>query len=97
MGTDLELLRAKDVAPMLGVGVRRVLQLARAGRVPAVREGRGVRFPRAALQLWLAGRTALALASLEPQPDPGSHAANESEPNCPVLPVEPCSHRAKPD
>jgi excisionase family DNA binding protein len=50
MRNRVEMLRARDIAPMLGVGVRRVLQLAREGWLPAVRAGRAVRFPRLALE-----------------------------------------------
>ena len=64
MRTEIELLRARDVGRLLGVGPRRVLQLARAGRVPAVREGRSVLFPRLALDRWLAARAEEALLAI---------------------------------
>lgn len=48
------LLRAADVAELLGVPKARVYALAREGRFPgAVRIGRGVRFEPAAVQAWL--------------------------------------------
>jgi excisionase family DNA binding protein len=65
MRTDVEFLRARDVAPLLGVGVRRVLQLATAGRLPTVREGRSVLFPRTALDRWLASRAEEALMAIK--------------------------------
>jgi excisionase family DNA binding protein len=48
-----EMLRAEDIAPMLGVSRSRIYQLVRAGTIPAVRDGRVVWIPRRAMELWL--------------------------------------------
>jgi len=53
MGIVVEMLRASDVAPLLGVTTRRVYQLIRAGRLPGLRTGRAVRIPRRAWEQWL--------------------------------------------
>ena len=66
----VELLRARHVAEMLDVSPRRVLQLARERRIPAVRTGpRAIRFPKAAVEAWLASRVEKALAGLVEQVD----------------------------
>jgi excisionase family DNA binding protein len=70
MRTKMELLRAKDVAPMLGVGTRRVLQLVREGRLPAVRAGRAVRFPRLAVEACFRQWTEQALEDMSRTPPP---------------------------
>jgi excisionase family DNA binding protein len=65
MPNEVEFLRAADVAPMLGVTTRRVHQLARAGRIPVVREGRAVLIPRRAWEQWLDLRADEALAAVQ--------------------------------
>jgi excisionase family DNA binding protein len=50
-------LRARDIAPLLGVSSQRVAQLLREGRIPAVREGRSVLVPRPAWDAWIRQRT----------------------------------------
>jgi excisionase family DNA binding protein len=49
------LLTAKEVASELGLTPFRVYELARLGLLPSIRLGRSVRFPREALENWLAG------------------------------------------
>ena len=51
------LLRASEVAAVLGIGRTKVFELLRTGDLPAVRLGRCVRVPRAALAMWIAERT----------------------------------------
>jgi len=58
-------LSARDLAPLLGVTPRRVHQLIRAGRLPALREGRSVWVPRAAWEQWLQRRAEAALAAVQ--------------------------------
>lgn len=53
MSKQLDLLKAADIAPMLGVTTGRVYQLIAAGRIPAVRLGRAIRVPRRAWEAWL--------------------------------------------
>jgi len=64
MPNEVEFLRARDVAPMLGVTQRRVHQLARARRIPFVRQGRAVLIPSRAWNEWLEMRRGEALAVL---------------------------------
>lgn len=55
---DRPFLRVADVAPLLGVTSGRVYQLIAAGEIPAVRVGRSLRVPRAALDAWVERCTA---------------------------------------
>ncbi len=50
---DEPLLTAHDVAGLLGVKPSTVYELTRAGRLPAVKVGRAIRFLRADLEAWL--------------------------------------------
>jgi excisionase family DNA binding protein len=52
------LLRVEEVAQLLGLGRTRTFQMVSAGQLPVVRIGRFVRIPRAALEEWIAERTA---------------------------------------
>jgi excisionase family DNA binding protein len=73
METEVQLLRAWEVAPMLGVTTRRVYQIIRAGRLPALHEGRSVVVPRLALEEWLRRRANEALAGMaQPTREPES-------------------------
>lgn len=58
------MLRAADVARLLGVSRSRVYQLGRAGALPVVRQGRSVLIPRPAFEAWLGERSARALAGM---------------------------------
>ena len=59
-----ELLKPADVAPALGVTLRRIYQLIAKRELPAIRVGGAVRIPRAAWEEWLRNRSEAALASL---------------------------------
>jgi len=50
------LLRAEEVARLLGVGRTKVYELMATGELPAARIGRLVRVPRPALDCWIAER-----------------------------------------
>lgn len=56
-GTVRELVRAEEVAIVLGVGRSKVFEMLRAGELPVVRLGRSVRIPRRALDRWIEQRT----------------------------------------
>lgn len=58
-----EFLRPADIAPLLGVTSGRVYQLIAAGTIPATRVGGSIRIPRAAWDVWLAGRAQEALST----------------------------------
>ncbi|MBV9851647.1 MAG: helix-turn-helix domain-containing protein [Armatimonadetes bacterium] len=62
--TDCEFLTTLEVARHLRVTPRQVAILAASGRLPFVRQGRLLRFPRQAWETWLAQQNAAALASL---------------------------------
>lgn len=51
------LLRASEVAAILGIGRSTVFELAASGELPVVRIGRSVRVPRHALYRWIEERT----------------------------------------
>jgi excisionase family DNA binding protein len=51
------LLRAGEVARLLGLGRSTVFALLAAGELPVIRIGRSVRVPRAALERWIDERT----------------------------------------
>ncbi len=53
MSKQQDLLKAADVAAILGVTTGRVYQLIAAGRIPGVRLGRAIRVPRRAWEAWL--------------------------------------------
>ena len=50
---EREMLKAADVAPLLGVTTGRVYQLISSGVLPATRLGRSVRIPREVWKAWL--------------------------------------------
>jgi excisionase family DNA binding protein len=58
---EKELMRPADLAPALGVGVRRIYQLISTGEIPAIRVGGSLRIPRLAWQSWLWERSEAAL------------------------------------
>ena len=69
--TQKQILTARDVAAVLGVGVCRVHQMLAAGELPSVRvgsKGGGVRIPRKAFDAYLAAVNASACASLTADP-----------------------------
>ena len=51
------LLKAGDVAKLLGLGRSKVFGMLAVGELPVVRIGRSVRVPRAALERWVAEHT----------------------------------------
>ena len=56
--TDLPLLlRAEEAAKLLSLGRSTVFQMLATGELPAVRVGRAVRVPRAALEQWVRERS----------------------------------------
>ncbi len=50
------LLRAEEVAELLGIGRTKVFEMISAGELPTVRIGRCVRIPRLELQAWVTSR-----------------------------------------
>lgn len=50
-------LRAREVAHLLGIGYVRVYELAHAGELPVIRLGRRMLFPRDGLKNWLEQKT----------------------------------------
>lgn len=54
---DRMLLRADEVAVVLGVGRSKAYELMASGELPVIRIGRLVRVPRHALDQWIADRT----------------------------------------
>lgn len=52
-----ELLRAEEVAEVLGIGRSKVFEMLRTGELPVVRMGRAVRVPKGALAKWIESRT----------------------------------------
>jgi len=54
---DRLLLNATEVARLLGLGRSTIFSLLAAGELPAIRIGRSVRVPRAALERWIEDRT----------------------------------------
>lgn len=53
---DSMLLRADEVAELLGLGRTKVFELIAAGELPLIRIGRSVRVPRWALEEWVRER-----------------------------------------
>jgi len=51
------LLKAGDVAKLLGLGRSKVFAMLAGGELPVIRIGRSVRVPRAALEDWIADHT----------------------------------------
>src|SRR5712692_11530615 len=51
------LLKAEDVAKLLGLGRSKVFAMLAIGELPVIRIGRSVRVPRAALEDWIAEHT----------------------------------------
>jgi len=51
------LLKAGEVAKLLGLGRSKVFAMLAVGELPVIRIGRSVRVPRAALERWIAERT----------------------------------------
>lgn len=72
-------LRARDVAPLLGVCVARVYQLMQEGELPSISIGRTVVIPRPAWDRWLEEKTQQALA----------RTAKASQPKPPKPPKKP--------
>lgn len=58
-----ELLRAEDVAQMMNIGKSTVYLLVKENRIPYVRFGESVRFPRHEIEAWLAEQVRRPLAS----------------------------------
>jgi len=58
-GPDMEplLLKAGDVAKLLGLGRSKVFAMLAVGELPVIRIGRSVRVPRAALEGWISEQT----------------------------------------
>lgn len=64
MENSRAMLRPADLVPLLGVSRNRIYQLLAKGALPAVREGRAIRIPRAAWETWLQWRSKEALGSV---------------------------------
>lgn len=60
-----DFLTSAEAGERLGVKGRQVVKLARMGRVPCVKHGRCLRFPRAAWDTWIAEQNAEALAGVK--------------------------------
>ena len=75
---EKELMRPADLAPALGVGVRRIYQLISTGEIPAIRVGGSLRIPRLAWQSWLWERSEAALKLAGERPTENAP-ATESE------------------
>ena len=61
-----DFLSTTEAGERLGITGRRVQEMIKEGRLPAVRQGRNYRIPRRAYEDWLAGLSAAALASVVP-------------------------------
>jgi len=59
------MLKASDVAPLLGLTTGRIYQMIAAGTLPATRVGRSVRIPRAAWDSWLQEQSREATAQMQ--------------------------------
>jgi excisionase family DNA binding protein len=57
MGLDPLLLKAPEVAKLLGLGRSKVFAMVAAGELPVIRIGRSVRIPRQALERWIRDET----------------------------------------
>jgi excisionase family DNA binding protein len=71
---EKELMRPADLAPALGVGVRRIYQLISTGEIPAIRVGGSLRIPRLAWRSWLWERSEAALKLAGERPAENVHA-----------------------
>jgi excisionase family DNA binding protein len=65
---DERLLRAEEVAKLLGIGRWKTYEMITRGELPVLRIGRLIRVPRPALDAWIVANTAGAASS-------GDHAA----------------------
>ncbi len=63
--TEKDFLSTKDVGEKLGIGISQVQRLVKAGRLPHVRNGRRIIFPRPAWEAFVAGQTTSALAGMK--------------------------------
>ncbi len=57
MGLEPLLLKAPEVAKLLGLGRSKVFAMVAAGELPVIRIGRSVRIPRQALERWIRDQT----------------------------------------
>ena len=57
MGLEPLLLKAPEVAKLLGLGRSKVFAMVAAGELPFIRIGRSVRVPREALEQWIRDHT----------------------------------------
>ena len=71
MKESRQMFRAADLAPLLGVCRSRIYQLIADGTLPAIRQGRAIRIPRAAWERWLAAQADRALAAVGSVASPG--------------------------
>ena len=58
----MEMLKASDIAPQLGLTSGRVYQLIQKGVIPSVKCGRSVRIPKRDWEKWLAKQNQIAIA-----------------------------------
>lgn len=61
----MEMLRARDVASLLGITPAGVYKMMKEGRLPFVRLGRSIRIPRAAWNTWLEDKSIAALSAMQ--------------------------------
>lgn len=91
------LLKAAEVAQLLGLGRSKVFAMLGVGELPVVRMGRSVRVPRAALERWIVERTQDASRGQDDRP-PFSTSATCGHPRPDAGPTAgvgpPCSSRA---
>lgn len=66
MSTDVQILKARDVSQMLGIGLSTVYRAVENGQLPAIRIGKALRFRRDAIERFCATQEAQVLG--EPQP-----------------------------
>lgn len=69
-----DFLSTAEVGERLGVTGRRVLELAKLGRIPFVKHGRSIRVPRAAWERFVEAQTEEALAGMSGGKNGGAHA-----------------------
>lgn len=60
-----DFLETRDIVERLGIGTRQVQRLARAGRIPHVRNGRRIRVPLLAWEAFVAQQSAEAMSALK--------------------------------
>ncbi len=58
IGVEPLLLRADEAAVALGLGRSTIYELLASGKLPAIRFGRAIRVPKAALEAWIREQTA---------------------------------------